>query len=88
MVQCEAQRPRMGSNECMEVLDKWWQSSSSLTLTDFRKLIHNYSVFRDTDLLVRMLNALKVALWCGIGIEKHLVIGRWLASTWFACAWH
>ena len=41
----------------MEVLDKWWQSSSSLTLTDFRKLIHNYSVFRDIDLLVRVFNA-------------------------------
>ena len=39
----------------MELLDKWWQSSSSLTLADFRKLIHNYSVFRDIDLLVRVL---------------------------------
>ncbi|CAI8044921.1 Ankyrin-3 [Geodia barretti] len=48
ILQCEAPGAR---NECMELLDKWWQSSSSLTLADFRKLIHNYSVFRDIDLL-------------------------------------
>jgi hypothetical protein len=42
---------RRGSNPCMEVLDKWWNSSARLSLADFRRLLDEYSLFSHLNIL-------------------------------------
>ena len=44
---------RRGSSPCMEVLEKWWNTSHDVTLADFRRLLDGYSLFPNTTLLVR-----------------------------------